>query len=441
MSSFFSNSIYSIIQKVLSVILSFLTLMLIARALGPEGQGKYSLLTSLSRTFLYFLSFGLNVGLVYSFGKDKSERQNISKTYFILILSLAGIAFVSSQLFMYTFQSSVFKNINQGSLLVASISVGVWFFNSYSSSILSGLEKFKDIAIANFLQSLMLTCGIIVLWATDSLFLSSGIGIFLTSLIFLLFYNLYVLYKSDFRVNFFKSQFKKSILVNNLNYSLKSYLGSITEFLIYRVDIYFIAYFLSKLELGVYVIAVNLVERIWIFSESLERILFSKLVNMESEQEKKNKISILVIKTNFMISLGCGFFLAVVSDLFIRVFFGDEYSGSVFYVYVLLPGVILQGTSRIFKKILEANSYTGTNAKAAILCMCLNIVLNLLLIPKLGAMGAAVASTIAYTIYFVSLLIGLKAKLNIKIRSVVFLSITDLRTVWDFLKTRKLDKN
>ena len=197
-----------------------------------------------------------------------------------------------------------------------------------------------------------------------------------------------------------------------------------------------IAFFLTKAELGIYVIGVNIVERLWTFSEPISSVLFSKLVNLKDE-EKRNFFTIHTLQATFVISLVGAVVMYLLGDLFIRLFFGDNYAESSLFLYVLIPGAILQSMGQVMKWIISARGYPGANAVSLSFCLLLNVVLNLILIPRIGVMGAAISSTIAYSAYFLFLSHSLKSKFHIKRREYIIFTFWEVKTLIDSFILKK----
>lgn len=433
--AFLSNSIYSFVQRIIGIVLTFLSVVMIARILGPEGQGQYSLLTSLVRTSFYFTALGAPVGLLFAFGKQGAERDRVVKSFLYFMSVLALFAIILCFSFFFITENTVFQGISIYSIFIIFLGIFIWYGNSFTSNILNGLENFKASSIAGILQSLILVLGVGTLFILDDVRVNHYLWVFNLSLLTTLFYNIFSLYKSEFKVRLFRSVFDFSIIKNNFSYSFKTYLGTVSQFLIYRVDMYIIAYFLPVKSLGLYVIAVNIVERLWMVAEALSKVLFSRLVNLHDEKEK-NKVSIFSFKLAFYVSFIGSLLLWLVGPYFINLFFGEVYQESIQYFNILLPGVVCQSAGIIMKSVLEARAYPGTNARSSIVCLLLNLFLNFLLIPKYGVAGAAYATTFSYGSYFLLQLINLKRKFDLDITKLFFIESKDFVMLKDFLLKR-----
>src|SRR5690606_34940767 len=99
--------------------------------------------------------------------------------------------------------------------------------------------------------------------------------------------------------------------------------------------------------------------------------------------------------------------------------------------------VILQSTALMIKKVLEARGYPGTNAIASFSCLMLNITLNIILIPVYEVKGAAVATSITYTIYFFVQANSLKKKFGIRKRDFILVNLEEVKGLYNTIFANK----
>lgn len=414
-------------------------MVLIARSLGPEGQGMYSLLASVPKLLFNFFSFGAPTAMIFYLGRYKTEQEQGELKSLILTgyIFCAFVAISLGSVFAFLSRDSIFSGIDMGLVYLAVFSCVIWFCISFSGVLLQSKQMFKHLSVNQISQSILF----LILVGLATIIGETSLALFLIFFLLTFLFNFILDLSVIGRKKLFvvkKNQISREKIKEIYKFSFKSYLGSIADFLMYRVDMYIIAFFLPKSLLGVYVIAVNLVERIWLFPESISKVLFAKLVNEKSD-ERRDIISIYTLKISFYITVLVSLGLVLFSHLFISLFFGPEYIKAVKYVYILVPGVVCQGMGIICKRILEARGYPGTNAKSSISTLSLNIVLNILLIPKLGVEGAAISSLISYTIYCLFQGIRLKQKFQIKLRKAILLKSKDIKIILDFIKTRKIN--
>ena len=183
-------------------------------------------------------------------------------------------------------------------------------------------------------------------------------------------------------------------------FGLKNYLGGVLNFLHYRVDIFIINIFLNPTSVGFYFIAVRLAESIWLVSQSAATVLFPK-VAAETDSQRLKDVTPIVCRNILFVTFLIVVPLLAFSHWIIVLFYSEEFLASVRPFQILLIGTLFVAGWTIL-----ANDMGG-RGKPMLVTFCsgfsviLNIVLNVILIPKKGIEGAALATAISYFITFI----------------------------------------
>ena len=88
----FHNSVLTLIRQVLSLGFGLLATMIIARVLGAEGQGKYTLAILLPTLLYTLLNSGLSASTVYFIGKGKYTVDVVYSTNLLSSLLLSAFS-------------------------------------------------------------------------------------------------------------------------------------------------------------------------------------------------------------------------------------------------------------------------------------------------------------------------------------------------------------
>ncbi|ELZ08659.1 flippase [Natrialba aegyptia] len=91
--------------------------------------------------------------------------------------------------------------------------------------------------------------------------------------------------------------------------------------------------------------------------------------------------------------------LVIVAEPFVRMVFGPDYAGAVPVLQVLAGFVVLQAVTNLTSDSLDYLGRARARAIAKGGTSAANFGLNLLLIPMLGVVGAAIATVITHTVY------------------------------------------
>ena len=161
----------------------------------------------------------------------------------------------------------------------------------------------------------------------------------------------------------------------------------------YRVDVFFVDYLLGSNEVGLYSVATNLAELLWQIPTALGFIVFSKVARDELKKEDKDIIKILLVIPIVFISTSLILFG---SDLVVFLY-GEQFFESSKVLLYLLPGIIFMCFYKISYMEVAGKGKPQDNIIIIIISVVLNIIFNAILIPEFGLIGAAISSSISYS--------------------------------------------
>jgi len=166
----------------------------------------------------------------------------------------------------------------------------------------------------------------------------------------------------------------------------------------YKIDILLVSYFLDATRTGHYRAALQVSEFMWVVSVSMEMVMIQSTAALW----KRGAIGeITAITSRFLryvvvvtVLLVAGVF--VLSEQFLTIYFGAPYEASVLPLRILLPGVLGFAVARVVWPVLQAGGHLRTLLLATGTAVLCNVLLNLVLIPRFGVVGAAVGTSTAY---------------------------------------------
>jgi O-antigen/teichoic acid export membrane protein len=167
---------------------------------------------------------------------------------------------------------------------------------------------------------------------------------------------------------------------------------------LYKVDIVMIGAFTSTTQAGYYRAALVLAELLWFLPKALQ----SLLIQSTSDHWEKGRIDVIenlatrasryILLLMLIMAIGLG----ALAQVFVPLFYGPSMTPAITPLYILLPGAVGFAVARPMLSINQASgsmrTLIGTTGVAAVL----NLVLNYLLIPRYGMVGAAISTTIGY---------------------------------------------
>jgi O-antigen/teichoic acid export membrane protein len=186
-----------------------------------------------------------------------------------------------------------------------------------------------------------------------------------------------------------------SLCKRTARFAFPAYCAVVLLYLNYRVDQFIIAILLPPEQLGFYVIAVALGEQLWILTGAVANALLPHLTNSKDRDPALSAI----IARHVLIWTGAGcclvFFLA---DILIRITYSSAFAEAVAPLRWLLPGIFMGSAGKVLVAELLAREKVRYIMWMTGITAIVNIIGSLVFIPHMGISGAALASTLSYTL-------------------------------------------
>lgn len=239
------------------------------------------------------------------------------------------------------------------------------------------------------------------------------------------------------RPSFDAAFFKKAI-----RFGWRANIHATLTILNHRIDIYIVAalYTVSaalpeveqlriiKEEAAFYSLAVTLAELIWHFPEAMRDLIFAKVASLD-EREAREFTPVVVRNSLAICSLGA---IAVwfVHEPFLGLWLGGAWETH-WAAHVtpalawLLPGTVLYTVAKILQSDLMARERVGVCNWLTFLALIVLCTLDLVLVPSMGARGAAIASTVAYLCGAVATVYAYRRSSDVGISRLLFVRLED----------------
>lgn len=434
--SFTKNTLITFFVRILTVILGFGISVIIARTLGANGQGIYSLAILLPSLLMVFTGFGAESATVFYIGKKKYPLNQIfggSIIFSVLISLLAGLV---GLFVVFFFGQRLFPGIERWYLLLGLSLIPFAVFFSFTVQILLGLQKIKKYNLMHFLQSFLflslIALSLLIFNCGISFTIISQVLSFILAGIILFFFVKKEVGGLTFKIN-------KDYFRNFFSYGFKAYLSGIFGFLHHKIDLFLLNIFINSVAAGLYFVSVKLAEGTWHLSQSAVTALFPRVAS-ENDQQQLKDFTPLVCRNILFISFMAAVLFFILGERLIVLFYTENFINSVRPFQILLFGAVAMCALRILAADLMGRGRPGINAWIAGVSTALNVALNILWIQKWGIQGAALATTVSYSLaFFATIFVYNKVSGN-KFRDVVFLKKSDFLLYKNFLNFKNLKR-
>jgi O-antigen/teichoic acid export membrane protein len=169
-------------------------------------------------------------------------------------------------------------------------------------------------------------------------------------------------------------------------------------FLVYtQVDVILVQYFLTTADVGVYGTAVRLLDLFHVPAAAVGAsvaVFFVKLTRTRPDQAAR--LFELVTTSILLLYLPVGVFLLLFASELIAFIFGPVYLPAGVVVAIYVPFLLLKALSGTYSLALDYLGFAFRRAVLVTISAVANVALNMVLIPRQGIVGAAVATQITY---------------------------------------------
>ncbi|MCU4718034.1 flippase [Halapricum hydrolyticum] len=183
-------------------------------------------------------------------------------------------------------------------------------------------------------------------------------------------------------------------------YSIPLIASGLAGFVYRSVDIFLILYFLDSSAVGVYGVAYAAVGFMQMFSTAFNFLGAPVASELEHDEDTEGVMSVFrPVSRWLVVASACAFVpLGVFSSEFISIIYGSAYAGGGLALAILAFGYGSQNVLSVNGPILQALGRSRLLAFNSVLAAIVNVVLNVLFIPRFGIVGAAVATSISFVL-------------------------------------------
>jgi O-antigen/teichoic acid export membrane protein len=175
-------------------------------------------------------------------------------------------------------------------------------------------------------------------------------------------------------------------------FGARGQVGQLAQYLNYRLDALILGALTGSGAVGVYAVATSLAEVVSQVSNASATVAFGELARVDGEPT----IVARLVRTVLAAAIGTAVLTGIGGVMAIPVVFGDRFAESTAPFLILLPGVVALSVVKMLSAAFVASGNPGRMTIATLVSLGLTITLDIALVPTLGAVGAAIASTAAY---------------------------------------------
>ncbi len=406
MSSPSKNIFWLSLSRVISLGLLFLAYAKLFRYLGPYQSGQFQFVLSYVTLFGVIIDFGIQQYIVKKISEDRANAKKYFHNFlavevvliFLVYASMMGIAFFNN------YEPIVIKAI-----MIAGLGVALHGLIYPFLSVLTSFYDLRRVAFMNFLSSII-NVGIIfaTIWLGAS-FIVLTIQQVIYSVLAITVYYFFV-QKHIGKPEVFKGirtldwKLVKTIFIAAFPFALLVGFSTVYN----RIDIVLITRYLGYTETGLYTAAYKFFDLMAFFPAVVSHALYPLFTTLMAEGKRGELRVILEKYLRYMIAIALpvGVGGMIMAKPVIVLLAGDQFADAApvlailvwaptaLFVYIVMNSIVISQLTKF------AMGITGVN-------VLINIIGNIILLPRIGIVGAAVMTVFsevlqgAFYFYFV----------------------------------------
>lgn len=184
------------------------------------------------------------------------------------------------------------------------------------------------------------------------------------------------------------------LLRRTLRFGGRAWIGTLARVLNFRIDQLLMGFLSTEAALGIYAVAVNGAEILLYLPSAIGLVLTPVIARAAAEERIATTLRTMRLLT--LITAGSLLVAAAAGPFLLPLAFGDAYRGAVAPFLWLLPGALGFAAMTAFSSALIASDAPGRSSLGPFVALVFGLILDIALIPPLGADGAAIASSAAF---------------------------------------------
>ena len=395
-SRFSTHVAWTLVTRILMVGNSVIAGIIVARWLGAAGLGQLAVINVAVATVVQLASLGLPSANTYFIAQDNRRLRAVAINSIVFAL-IGGSLLAVALTLLASARPDWFASISPSLISVAAASIPFQLITLIGLNIflaVGRIEKFnlldltaQAFVLLNALVALIILNSGLATLVSFNTATAAIIGLVIIALVWS--YGSKVEDSLPWRPD-------RKLFARMMRYGIKFHISILAGALIVRADLLVVNHYRGPSEAGVYSVASQVALMLMLLPGVIGTLLFPRA---SAEQDaggattcKINRHAAFVM---FFICLA-----AIPLSLLLPVLYGPAFSEVPAQLLILLPGVFLIGLESVLVQHANAMGLPREIPLFWIATLLINIILVFLLVPRYGAHGAAIASTISYALIF-----------------------------------------
>jgi O-antigen/teichoic acid export membrane protein len=367
----------------------FVAVLILARALGPTGRGTIAFITVTALVAARVAGLGMGEATSVFVARRPALRGVLLANAVVFTLGSALLAATVVCCALVALGDGRPSGVGAPELAVIACATLVSALGDAGYVFLLGSNRLRPLALITATGSWVYPLFLVALWST------LGLTVLRAALAWTVAESIRALaFLAQSGRGLKLSRLDSDLLFEAVRFGSRAWVGSLARFLNFRTDQILMGFLASEAALGVYAVAVNTSEVLLYLPAAMATALLPAAARAEgglrTEQALRAFRSAAVVTAVAVLAA------ALLGPLLLPLIFGAPFEASVTPFLWLLPGALGFAAIAVFSYALVAASSPGLSSVGPFVSLVLGIALDVVLIPRFGASGAAAAASAAF---------------------------------------------
>lgn len=390
------NVLFGVFSQVLGGGLFFLAAILIARHLGPESYGPFSFIFAFVAVIHMVADFGITQILVREISRNKQKLDEILGAVVPLVTLLAA---VGTCIIVVSVEILALSADASKAMYILGASVLVTFHAAVYGSVSRAFEQMGINAAVLVLQRVFLFILVLLALEYDAglpgvAWCYLGERIIQWILFRILIWRKFSRYKWRMDITYWRYLIREGLPVGA---------GMVLRRISWYLDIFILTALSTASSVGLFSAAFRVIQLINVIPFTLSIPVFPVFSRLALEsKDRVFAIYIRVLKIFVLISLPIAVWILILGSQVTVFLFGEAYQEAGQALLIMGPMVVFLFLNSLYIHIFSALDKQSLYMKTVAMAVAINVVLDIVLIPLWGILGAALATLVSEFVLYIT---------------------------------------
>ena len=221
------------------------------------------------------------------------------------------------------------------------------------------------------------------------------------------------------------------LLDRQFRFGLKSYTQILAMHLLFRIDVYMVPYFLDPAQTAFYSLALHFTEMILEIPQAVGWVIYPRLTSLPKDEV--HRLTAQACRRTVLLTALGGIAVIVLGPIMVPLWYGEAFAAATKPLTFATLGMVTMSVFTIITRDFTSRNNQVVNIRAGTTALVMNVVLNIFMIPRLGISGAALATSLSYSVAAVLVMIPYRRESGIALSEVLVPRTDDVRFIWNAL--------